>query len=138
MFNLIPLELILKEMFHITVDKAMNGQDAVNMYTRNLLKKCCDLKYKVILMDLNMPIMDGYDATFQILTQFRRVYPENTYPNGDQLHVIAVTAFVNEENIKKCYKVGMMEVLHKPLNIESLRRALDTFYYYRNSDWPNQ
>ena len=63
MFNLIPLELILKEMFGINVEKALNGQEAVNMYTKNLLKKCCENKYKLILMDLNMPIMDGYEAT---------------------------------------------------------------------------
>ena len=67
MFNLIPLELILKEMFQITVDKAMNGQEAVNMYSENLKKTCCNTKYKLILMDLNMPLMDGYEATNRLL-----------------------------------------------------------------------
>ena len=63
MFNLIPLELILKEMFGLTVDKAFNGLEAVNLFNKKVLKKCCDLKYKLILMDLNMPIMDGYEST---------------------------------------------------------------------------
>ena len=34
------------------------------------------------------------------------------------MFVVAITAFVNEENIKRCYKVGMVEVLHKPVNID--------------------
>ena len=63
MFNLIPLELILREMFGLTVDKAFNGLEAVNLYNKNLLKNCCDIRYKLVLMDLNMPIMDGYDST---------------------------------------------------------------------------
>lgn len=45
---------------NISVDKAMNGQEAVEMYKRNLNKICCSKRYKLILMDLNMPIMDGY------------------------------------------------------------------------------
>ena len=80
-------------------------------------------------MDLNMPVMDGYDATILILQQFWKVFPDGHYPNGDQLHVVAVTAFVNDENIKKCYKVGMKEVLHKPVNCEALGTVLDIYYH---------
>ena len=66
MFNLIPLELMLEEL-DIAVDKAMDGQEAVEMFTMNYNKQCCDIKYKVIFMDINMPIMDGYAATTHIL-----------------------------------------------------------------------
>ena len=68
MFNLIPLEKMLSKMFSQPVDKAFNGQEAVNMYSKNLMKNCCSKKYKLVLMDLNMPIMDGYEATIQILS----------------------------------------------------------------------
>ncbi len=75
MFNLIPLELILKERFQITVDRALHGQEAVDMFERNVSKKCCDVRYKLVLMDLQMPIKDGYDATADILKLFRETYP---------------------------------------------------------------
>ncbi len=101
------------------------------MFSKDLVKKCCDVRYKLVLMDLNMPVMDGYDSTIQILSQFKKVYPEGWYKNGDKLFVVAVTAFVNDENIKKCYKVGMVEVLHKPVNCEALSNALDLYYYYK-------
>jgi CheY-like chemotaxis protein len=63
MFNLIPLELLLNDMFGIVVDKAQNGKEAVTMFSKNLNKQCCKTQYRIVLMDLNMPIMDGYEAT---------------------------------------------------------------------------
>ncbi|CDW84159.1 histidine kinase-dna gyrase b-and hsp90-like domain containing protein [Stylonychia lemnae] len=131
MFNLIPLELILRELFHIQVDKAMNGQEAVNLFQKNIMKQCCDVKYKLVLMDLNMPVMDGYDATVLIIQSFRRVFPEGVYSNGDQLNIVAVTAFVNDENIRKCIRVGMKKVLHKPVNCEELGSVVDQYFHYR-------
>ena len=50
-------------------------------------------------------------------------------PIDYHINVVAVTAFANEENIKKCYRVGMVEVLHKPVNCEALKTALDQYYY---------
>lgn len=95
------------------------------------MKKCCNVKYKLVLMDLNMPVMDGYDATINIIQIFKKVFPDGHFPNGDQLFVVAVTAFVNDENIKKCFKVGMKEVLHKPVNCEALGNVLDIYYHYK-------
>lgn len=54
-------------MFNITVDKAQNGFEAVKLYKKDLEKTCgCKPMYSLIFMDLNMPIMDGYDASVEI------------------------------------------------------------------------
>ena len=45
------------------------------------------------------------------------------------IHVVAVTAFVNEENVKQCYRVGMSDVIHKPVSTESLKRIIDLYYF---------
>ena len=61
-FNLIPLEYMLKKM-GIICDKANGGLEAINMFIKNRKKTCCIKKYKVVLMDLNMPNLDGFKAT---------------------------------------------------------------------------
>eukprot|EP00347_Sterkiella_histriomuscorum_P005052 403358085 len=67
-FNLITLEFMLKDQSELIVDKANNGLEAVEMFKSNLLnKECCNQHYRLILMDLNMPVMDGYEATDQII-----------------------------------------------------------------------
>eukprot|EP00347_Sterkiella_histriomuscorum_P017836 403347790 len=130
MFNLITLELILSQMFQVKCDKAFNGLEAVNLYQKNLEMDCCDKKYKLVLMDLNMPIMDGYESTKQIFELFKKKYSAKKYPNGDALTIVAITAFVNDENINNCYKVGMEEVMNKPVNQDKLLSVLKKYYYY--------
>lgn len=66
-FNLVPLELILRETYQLQVDKAQNGLEAVNKFRLDLNKKCCNIRYRMVFMDLNMPVMDGYRATEIIL-----------------------------------------------------------------------
>ena len=68
-FNLMPLNMLLKKL-DITVIEAYNGAQAVEKFAENRIqqRKCnCGVGIKLILMDVNMPVMDGCTATQHIL-----------------------------------------------------------------------
>lgn len=104
--NEINQEIILGllEKSGIEIDIARNGQEAVDMFNTH--------KYELILMDIQMPIMDGYEAT-------------NHIRNIDMnIPIIALTANVRKEDILKTKAVGMNEHLNKPIEVSSLYNVL--------------
>lgn len=58
---------MLKEEFGLKCDTVENGFDELKAVIANSEKTCCDVRYRLILTDLNMPIMDGFDAAKNIL-----------------------------------------------------------------------
>jgi len=82
----------------IEVDIAKNGLEAVLKYNQTL--------YALILMDIEMPIMNGYEAT-KIIRERDKVIP-----------IIALTANGSQDDILKTEGVGMNEHLHKPIEVE--------------------
>lgn len=93
----------------IEIDEATNGKEAVDRYTEN------PGKYELILMDLQMPVMDGYEATKII-----RAVDKN-------IPIIALTANALASDIKKTQAYGMNEHLNKPIEVEKLFSALLRF-----------
>ena len=71
-FNLMPLRVILNETFNILCDLVENGLEEVEIFKSNQEKTCCDVKYKLVLTDLNMPEMDGFEASRQIISYQRQ------------------------------------------------------------------
>ncbi|MEA3513114.1 MAG: ATP-binding protein [Campylobacterota bacterium] len=90
----------------INIDVANNGKEAVDMFTSN------KDKYELILMDLQMPIMDGYEATKLIRKD-----------NSD-IPMVALTANAMKEDIEKTKLSGMQEHLNKPIEVEKLYETL--------------
>ncbi len=86
----------------INIDIASNGQEAVDMFAHN------PRKYELILMDIQMPILDGYEAT-------KLIKKENK-----SIPIIALTASAMKEDIEKTKLAGMQEHLNKPIDIEKL------------------
>ncbi len=92
------------EDFKTIRNHASNGKEAVDMVKMN--------RYDVILMDIHMPIMDGYKATTIIRTI------DNNIP------IIAMSANAFAEDVAKCRECGMNDHVAKPIDINKLKNAL--------------
>jgi two-component system sensor histidine kinase/response regulator len=90
----------------LVVEIATDGRIALEMVQAN--------SYDIILMDMQMPVMDGIDATREI----RRVGRFNTLP------IIAMTANAMNQDRQKCLDAGMNDFLSKPIEPEELWRIL--------------
>jgi PAS domain S-box-containing protein len=95
----------------IEIDYAENGNIAVEMFAKN------HDAYNAILMDVQMPEMDGYQATREIRTM-------DAVPNAKTIPIIAMTANVFREDIEKCLAAGMNDHLGKPLDMEDVLAKL--------------
>lgn len=88
---------------------------------REVLRALHQTRYQVVLMDCQMPELDGYEATRCI----RRAETDGHYGNRWTHHVIAVTANAMRGDREKCFAAGMDGFLTKPLDIGTLRAALE-------------
>jgi CheY-like chemotaxis protein len=110
--NAMVIQEILSRLGYIT-DIAEDGQEA--------LSKVRGVNYAVILMDIQMPVMDGLEATREI----RRLEREGILTR--HIPIIAVTAHALKEDRELCLVVGMDDYLSKPVRREDLRAILEKF-----------
>ncbi|AKF25489.1 hypothetical protein YH65_08980 [Sulfurovum lithotrophicum] len=95
----------------VKVSIANNGQKAVDMIKER------KVTFDLVLMDINMPVLDGYSATELIRKDH----------DFDRLPIVAFTALVLDSEIEKMYACGLNAFLAKPLNIGKLYTALAMF-----------
>ncbi len=97
----------------ITIECAEDGLEAVSMVHQ---ARAIGRPYHLVLMDLQMPRLDGFGATKRLraagLTE-------------EDLPIIAVTANAFQDDIENCFAVGMQAHLAKPLSMDQLARTLD-------------
>ena len=98
--------LALLEDTELIFDCAENGVEAVRLFSE------APDKYDLIFMDVQMPVMDGLDATRQIRAL--------DYENAKNIPIIAMTANVFREDIEKCLEAGMNAHVGKPLDIDEV------------------
>ncbi len=98
----------------VTVDTAGNGLEAVEIISKAPLDF-----YNLVLMDIQMPVMDGYEATQKI-----RLLPNL---NMTRLPIVAMTANAFSEDIENAVRAGMNNHLSKPIDIKALMKILNTY-----------
>ncbi len=113
-------EEILK-LYNVTAVRAENGKRCIDM-----LKESADGDYDMILMDIKMPVLDGYETTIQIRSD-ERDYIKN-------IPIIAMTADAFSEDVQKCKDVGMNGHIAKPLNISNLVSVIEAEYQKVNEE----
>ena len=86
-----------------------------------LLKKLSQRTYEMILMDIMMPGLDGLEAT-------RRIRNGDCGEGNREAFIVAVTACALEEDRERGLKAGVNAYLTKPLTIEALREAINTYH----------
>jgi signal transduction histidine kinase/CheY-like chemotaxis protein len=118
--NPINLKMIVKtlENLGISSDVAENGRVSVEMYIKN--------RYDVVFMDIQMPVMNGVDATRAIIDYEKRNGLEHT-------PIIAVTTNALKGDRERYLSSGMDEYIAKPIDLNKFIKVLKQFYSTRES-----
>lgn len=99
--------------FNLSCDVANNGQEGLACITGGT-------HYSLVIMDCQMPLMDGFECTVKI----RQYQHERGLPH---LPIVALTANAQQKDLQKCLEVGMDRALTKPLEMKTLQRVLTEY-----------
>jgi PAS domain S-box-containing protein len=116
--------IALLEPTQLEIDYAENGTQAVRMFNES------PDKYNLIFMDIQMPEMDGYEATRRIRsfeTEMRKKNSSHLNKQTKGVPIIAMTANVFREDIEKCLKAGMDGHIGKPINFDEVMEILKSY-----------
>jgi len=116
-FNINVIENYCKGL-GLPTEKALNGQEAIEK-----LKQCSRDGYpaiRTIFMDINMPVMDGYQAS-------RKIYKMVEEGEIEDVTIIGVTAYIAWDKIEKGYLSGMTEILNKPVSKDIIVNVLNKY-----------
>ncbi len=108
--DVLPNQALIKayfQQFGCEGDYASNGQEAVDMLRSNIDQ------YDLCLMDMQMPVMDGLEATRIIRKEISKDFP-----------IIALTAAALKEDQDQCFKAGMTDYISKPIQTEKLKEKI--------------
>lgn len=109
--------MVLNELLNMVGAKCVvkpNGKEAVEEFEQSLPGQ-----YDCILMDIQMPVMDGYEATRKIR--------ESERPEGKSIPIIAMTANAFAEDVKSSLDAGMNAYILKPIDMNKLEEAIISY-----------
>ena len=98
----------------VQIDKAYNGKEAVELFSKNP----CGY-YNLIFMDIQMPVMDGYEATSQIRSLDK--------PDSKSIPIVALSANALADDIENSLNAGMNEHIAKPIDMEAVWKVLKKY-----------
>ena len=103
-------------------DTAENGRQAINMLEAG--------SYDIVFMDVQMPVMDGYQAT-------RAIRDGKTKAANPNVPIIAMTAHAMKGDREKCLQVGMDDYISKPISPRKLSKVLEKWLPQAKVKLPN-
>lgn len=99
------------------IHTALNGEQALNLFSGHY--RDTNSFPDVILLDLNMPVMDGFD--------FLKAFSRLDIPARDRITIIVVSSSMHPDDIRQAKDLGADGYMSKPLTPQSLTTALETF-----------
>lgn len=108
----------------VELERAVNGQECLNMFDQSEPGY-----YDAILMDIRMPVMDGYDATRAIKALERE---------DSGLPIIAMTADAFSDDAQRCLECGMVAHIAKPIDVKECMRILNKYLGNRKNEGENE
>jgi len=112
--------ILLLEPLELIIDCAVNGAEAVSMF------KTSPYSYDMIFMDMQMPQIDGLEATRQIRAHEAEL-GEQYYKSRNGIPIIAMTANVFKEDVERCLDAGMNAHIGKPLDLNEVIEILKCY-----------
>ena len=103
--------------YKIEWDEAEDGQQALDLILKESKKICCE-GFELVLMDLNMPVLGGIEAS-QSIYELKMQGKIN-----EDLKIVAVTAFPSKTEKQKWFSVGISEFIVKPFTINHFTRLI--------------
>ena len=113
------LVCMMLEKLGLEIDSAENGQDAVDMALKN--------RYDIIFMDINMPYLDGINAT-------RLIHKYQKNDGIPRTPIVALTASIAKEEVDVYIANGMDGFLMKPLEKEMLQAVVSKFIPFKDKE----
>ena len=104
----------LLEKHGATVETANDGREGFQKFTNN------PGRYDLVFMDIQMPVMDGYEATKSIR--------ESGAPRADSIPIVAMTANVFKEDVDRAFRSGMNGHVGKPLDLEQIKTVVNEIF----------